>query len=805
MKKAWLILLAVAIPLNLALPQEQEILENVSVEWWAVPIFAVDQAGQPVLDLQPSDFVLKVGNKIIENVTLMKKTFMVSGEPVEEEKKPAQAPPARERMKSIFLIFDTALSTRNSTEAAKAVAHKIITNAEKEIRFFVLTIEPFAGLTYAGGPSSDKSQVLDIIAKKVKGKNNSRVPDPGEVVVESSGKAGSKYDREDMPFLQASVSKYYKRKSKSFAQSFESLYYAINTITDNKFVYLFSEGISRAIQDSDKGDHSMYQEDLRQVADWLGRSGSVLFIINPAGGAMSNLSEASGQDSLEFLARTSGGKYLEGSDQDILAKMEHIHQAYYEIFFPALPDSPSGILKISLQPRRPGIDIHTLNTTEKTRSYSRMKTVEQEVLALNLITGNPLYQTGVISETAEIRKTSRKKNSLTYQVVITPRFLNRTLDLYQIWMPENESDQARIRVKKGSLRTDKTTVKIIFKNIKPGDEAYFTLLDGEQQSALVHGMQEGKKETFTFSLPPEEEAWATGETMAKGKQAEKPAETVQLGRILSGVASYCEKLREAAFHYICKEKSVETQKALRASRGLQGDIGSIQDDPFDNAVSGWVRRKEVVSDKILSHQFNYRLIKQGNQVKEERDIIIQKDTGGKEKPAENKTTAETLKDLRFVSSKAVFAPITLLAARRQEKYDFRLLSKEEVKGRHTAVIEAFPKNEKDSLFIYGKVWIDTEDFSILKIKANPNSILGYERLKKFADQIGTRLLITLETDFFNLRDGIRFPTRIHFEELYKGGPFISRRSGPKGWKRTETFTTYSDYLFFDVKSDVSYE
>jgi hypothetical protein len=805
MKRACLILPALMMLFSLAFPREQEIVEKVSVEWWVVPIFAVDKSGQSVLDLHESDFILKVGNKVIENVTLMKKTFTASKQPAEAGKEPAHPSPAPDRTKNIFLIFDTALSTRSSTDAAKAIAQKIVANAEKETRFFVMTIEPFAGLTYTGGPTNDKTRLLEILAKKVKGKNNSRVPDPREVVVESSGKAGSKYEPEDAPFLQASVSKYYKRKSKSFAQAFESLYYAINTIKDNKFVYLFSEGISNAIQESDKGDRSMYRQDLGQVADWLGRSGSVLFIINPAGGVPASLSEASGQDSLEFLARSSGGKYLEGSDKDLIKKIEQIHQAYYEIFFPALADSRSDTLKISLQPKRQGIDIYTLHTTEKTRNYSRMKTVEQEVLALNLISGNPLYQTGVTSEKAEIKKMSKKKKSLTYQVIVPPRLLNRTLDLYKIWKPQKEAGQARTRVEKESLRTAQPIVKIIFKNVEPGEETYFTLLDGERQSALVHGMKGDKEEAFAFSLPPETEAWATQESMAKEKQAEKPSKTAQLEQLLAGVANYCEKLKVAAFHYTCKEKTVETQKPLRTSRGLQEDISLTQDDPFNQGVSGWVHREEAVSDKILSHQFNYRLIKLGKQVKEERDIIIPEGEVEQAMPAETKTTAEIVKGLRFVTSKAVFGPITLLAAERQVKYNFRLLEYEEVRGRRTAVLEAFPKDEKDSLFIYGKVWIDSEDFSVLKIKANPNSILGYERLRKFADQLGTRLLITLETDFFNLREGIRFPTRIHFEELYKGGPFISRRSGPKGWTRTETFTTYADYLFFDVKTDVSYK
>jgi hypothetical protein len=166
---------------------------------------------------------------------------------------------------------------------------------------------------------------------------------------------------------------------------------------------------------------------------------------------------------------------------------------------------------------------------------------------------------------------------------------------------------------------------------------------------------------------------------------------------------------------------------------------------------------------------------------------------------------ELRRNIRFLSTKAVFGPITLLDAQRQNNYHFRLLGNQELRDRPTAIIEAYPKNKKDSQFIYGKIWIDREDFSVLKIKANPNSILGYDKLTKLAEELNSRLFLDLETEFFQYRDGIRFPTQIHFEESYKGGLFIRQFRGAKKWSRTDNLTTYYDYLFFNVETDVMYE
>jgi hypothetical protein len=121
------------------------------------------------------------------------------------------------------------------------------------------------------------------------------------------------------------------------------------------------------------------------------------------------------------------------------------------------------------------------------------------------------------------------------------------------------------------------------------------------------------------------------------------------------------------------------------------------------------------------------------------------------------------------------------------------------------VIEGIPKRRDVTNSIWGKVWIDCQDYSILKIEAAPESITGYQILKEIEKQLNTRLYLTLEIDFDEIYEGIRFPTRVHMLEKYRGGRYVSTYSGPSGWERNRTVFTYSDYRFFHVSMNVTLE
>jgi VWFA-related protein len=790
-----------------AIGQQEEIVEKVSVEWWVIPVFAVDSTGKSITDLKETDIQLKVNNKIIPTFTLIKKNFTTSETPDAGQTKTPQTPPPpniQNRTRNVFLLFDTALSTKESTQKAKDIAKRIVSEARKNTRFFIMTIEPFAGLAYAGGQTGDKKKLLDIIEKGVKSKPNSRVPDINEIIVETGGKF-TKYDANDKRFLRTSIGKYYKRKSKNFVRSFESLYYALNAIKDNKFVYLFTEGISNAVLDTDSGNRSEYDRYLAEMAKYLGRSGAVLFIINPYGVVAPENALTSGEDSLRTLAMKSGGKYLEGQNDSIIEKIEHLHQAYYEIFFPASLKAGQHTLNIHIDSKRKGTNVHTMQAAEKNRTYRQMSDMEREVLALNLISGNPLYKTDLESEKANIKKVSKKKAKVTYFVEIPAKMLKHPLDLYRVRLNKKGTGTS---IDKQAIRSAQPQLKIVFGKVKPDEDTYFALIDGLQKIALLHGVEKEDQTVFKVSLPPDPESqWDARDTIEKDIETRKPKDTEELNRLLEGAAQYCENLKDAAFHYICKEKITENQKPLRRNRAITKDIGNPGYNLYRKPLD-YIERQDIRTTINRKHVFNYRLIKAGKQVKEERDLLKElKETNKhkKKSSANPDTTAEALRGIRFVSSKAVFGPITLLDKERQANYHFRLKGFKNMKEHRTAIIEAYPKNEKDSQFIYGKFWIDAENFSVLKIEANPNSIVGHSRLKKLADELNTRLFLTLETEFFKFRQGIRFPTRIIFKEKYKGGPLINSQRGTKGWTRTQTLTEYTDYMFFKVDMDVIYK
>jgi hypothetical protein len=259
-------------------------------------------------------------------------------------------------------------------------------------------------------------------------------------------------------------------------------------------------------------------------------------------------------------------------------------------------------------------------------------------------------------------------------------------------------------------------------------------------------------------------------TAVKAKKSRQAISAEEMKHILQGAADYCQRLKQSVFHFYCREKIVETRMPLS--------------------------RIDKTKIQIKSYLFGYRLIKQGNQIREERDWISSWD-----KKKVNRD--QVVNTNSFFSVKAVFAPITILDRTRQDKYNFQFIRFDERKGRRMAVIEALPKKPLETGTLYGTLWIDMEDFSLLKIEAGPKSIIGYWQLQKLADKLNTRLHLFLEIDFKYHRKGIRFLTKVSFLERYKGGRNVSWHRGQDGWIRTRTRFTYSDYRFFSVQTDVT--
>ena len=809
--------------------EHDKIVEEVSVTWWQVPVFAVDKDGNPVTNLEAGDLEIRLNDGIIPTFDLDKRSYSVTTRKSETVQTPSAKQTPLTRPKAVFLVFDQALSGVISTRRAKNLAQKIVLDAAVDTRFYVLTIDAFAGLVYVGeGTGDNKDNLTRLIKDKIVEKQNTRVIDHTGFAVMMNGKQGGKYvDEEEQVFIEAG-SKWFKRKSMGLFYAFKTLSFFLNSIEDNKFLYYFSEGMSNSILTANRslaGDRGMYNEYFRRIARNLNRSGAVIFIINTmgvdqytsafttmaisGGDVIDSSSQFSGEDSLHLLTRESGGTYIEGVDQQIMEKLEKMHAAYYEISFPDPPQIKGMSRDIEIKSKRAGVIIHSLRYLEKPKAYSRMKAVEKDMLVLNLVTQpqNAFIKSQFTAYNAQVDKTEKDKKQIAYSVTLPPSQISKEMDLFKVWLSTDNQATTRVeKIEKETLKAAKNPLHITFdlagvasqqeKRKKDKDEkdaipreikAYFVLVNGAMEPAriYVHGLELYDEDPELVQLLKKE--------LGHAPKGGKTISDLEMKNILQGAADYCERLKQSAFHFYCREKILETSIPLSEAERVEADIS--EGDMRRRGMSALREIREKAYTRVKGYLFGYRLIKQSDQIKEERDFISSRDEIPVNRDQVIKTTA-------FFSEKSIFAPITLLDRTRQDKYNFQFIRYAKHNDRQAAVLRAEPKDLVETASIFGDIWIDLEDFSVMKIEADPRSIKSYNLLENFARKLRTRLALSLEIQFDLVHEGIRFPTQVNMLEKYKGGRIIADFQGSKGWERTRVQFSYSDYQFFSVETDV---
>jgi|GEM_PF-1117437 len=819
-----------------------DIVEKVDVNWWQVPVFAIDNSRNPITDLQPEDIEIRVNNQPVTNFLVFKRTFSTT-EKKEEPGPGPQTPPAvvttQEeappilKKKLVFLLFDVTLSSETSTRKSKTIAVEMIKKIKEDAVFFLLTIEPFTGLRFICGPISDKNQMMNQIDRKI-------IPRKNERFVDMSKFTGGSFSPMDdggvrMPALSShpersfshmddgggamdpeAVASFYQRKNESFFYGINSLCLILDSFDDNKFLYLFSEGLSNALRKSVRGGESYYFSRFQQVSQKLGKSGTVLFIINTLGvadpsqlmtekyrelnlgsepdSAFTKEEEFSGEISLRYMAKESGGKYIEGENTQIVETIDNMNHAYYEIFFQDIPGIKSPNRSISIKSKQNEIEIHTINTLALRKNYLDMSPLEKELFAFNLAADNPMTHKEMKIQHACVTKIDTGKKSIQYHITLPNDFLKRPFDLYKIWINNEDTEQEVALIEKETINPQKNKIKIECITPKKIEETnktwpYFVLIDPKENSAVVRVIGDRW-------IEPEE-------TLAQNEPSHK-TETIpdeEFKRLMDGAALYSEKLKTSALHYLCREEITDIYTPFdpysmrRSNAGIPIDQGI--NEIFGASTLGRYGRSEV-----KKHIFDYRLLKKGDDIKEDRELIKSSDIPPQYQSI-NKD--QVIKPTAFMTEKAVFAPITMLDRSRQPLYIFRFLKYDDLKNRKCAVIKVIPRNSTTIKGVYGTIWLDTQDFSLLKIEVAPQSIINYPKLQEAAIKITSKLFLSLEMDFFEIRQGVRFPTEVRMIEKYKGGRTVSNAYSSSGWERVKTIFTYSQYQFFNIQTDVTYE
>jgi hypothetical protein len=482
--------------------EHREIIEEVEVKWWLVPVFALGKDGKAILDLKAEDLEVMLNGNRLTTFEFYKRTYGVTRE--EENQPPPEKPGPQEKSltqeKLVVLLFDLTMCSRNSLLGAKLIAEKIITEADKDTRITILSIEKFAGLNLIGEGGSDKEKLIRMVRNGIK---VNRPPGFGNLHL-SAFSGGGKYTAGELAFFEDVSGSYLKRITGGFFNSIDSLYLYLNSLSVNKYVYFFTEGIPDRIMGTGKGSRSYYYRYLKEAARQLGRSGAMLFIINSSGTRIDTPFSRPGENSLRFLAKESGGTYLAGYNEIIEQKLENLHRAYYEISFPDLPGLKGNLRQVSIVSKRKGINIHTLHSLEKSKGYFQMNDLEKELLAINLVTQQSMLKSLISAYNVQLDDIGVEAEKVVYVITLPPSFLNQVIDLYKIRIANEKDENGALvmseveGIEKETLVPRKNQMEISFKTIKSTQSAgkkgnreiftYFVLIDGKGNRARLHGV-----------------------------------------------------------------------------------------------------------------------------------------------------------------------------------------------------------------------------------------------------------------------------------------------------------------------------
>ncbi|HDP93903.1 MAG TPA: hypothetical protein ENN40_00910 [Candidatus Aminicenantes bacterium] len=276
------------------------------------------------------------------------------------------------------------------------------------------------------------------------------------------------------------------------------------------------------------------------------------------------------------------------------------------------------------------------------------------------------------------------------------------------------------------------------------------------------------------------------------KLMEKEPMDPRLKAVMDKAADYCRRLQRAAFRFTCTEWVDET---------------TLEQNPLNRRV-----------EKVDRHwRYDYQVVGEGA-VSEQRRLVRE---GHKRVNIPNSDLPT-----RFASQYSVFMPVTLLGTLNRPAYNYRLIDSERLQKRNCAVVEVTPLQKIKGPLAQGRVWVDVDNGSVLKIEMHPRGVHGSEALEAAAEKMSAKLDLNVVHWYLEERHGLRFPSKTEFSESYvfdkRVGtrstliPYASETHGGRATtvvipfletrhRRVEFYRLtqeYKDYRYFEVESSV---
>ena len=271
-----------------------------------------------------------------------------------------------------------------------------------------------------------------------------------------------------------------------------------------------------------------------------------------------------------------------------------------------------------------------------------------------------------------------------------------------------------------------------------------------------------------------------------------PPASLPLDTLLAKAAEYCRRLESSAFDLVCREEIRETidpkldtsQKAVRPVPGSANDFG-----PGAPSYLGPTLVISTVRKVKHSFVYDYQCVRAGRTIREAR---TQLEENGKRKIVPD----AALRTSMAAFGAAFLGPVGLFGEHVQPGYDFAIAGRDRIGDIPVVIIDVKPRpGAPDTRNLYGQAWVDPATGEILKTEWSESRVGRSDVFEKRGELFKRTPRLVNLSEFSAEKNGIRFPSRLYFEEAYL------RESG-QAFIRSKTEVVYKDFRFFKVEFEV---
>lgn len=479
------------------LPADEVIREQVQVKWFVVPLAAMDGQDKCVTDLKPEEIEVYLEGRKVDPFRLVRLGYAVE----KEHEGPAPETPAETLV--AFLVFDNILTDANKLSRAKAMAIEMVKRAEGRQLFVVMSLEYVGGLKYLCGPSRQTGEVIAAIEKKVRvNRHRFMFYAHNDITIQSPYPADDEslltpVEKERRRREQMRIKGEYAATVLNYLDSLRTLCLAMQTVS-HKSVFLFSTGIKNGFFTSDtfKSSDETKSADansigsgipglllmIRDLAERINQTGTFLVVLNPEGLSLSSADSDSGELMSHAMANSSGGEYLNTARQGMEEKALEMTRAFYEVQFADPGSGEKESLRVDVRSKRPGVSIHSLRHTSRSREYGDLTGIEKELLAVDAVESSYWARSILTIRRGRLPQPGISDKQAAYDLALPPQFRQKEVDIFFVQINEKKNDA---KVTSQSLIPESDRHSCAVKPLKGYKQAFFIVCSSLHQGILL--------------------------------------------------------------------------------------------------------------------------------------------------------------------------------------------------------------------------------------------------------------------------------------------------------------------------------